>query len=169
MRIFLTGFMGAGKTTIGRRLGERLQLPFVDLDESIEERSNLRVRDIFDRWGEAEFRRRELETLTALVERPELVVATGGGTVTVEAARRLLRASGVTVWLNPPFATIVERIGGLGKSDRPLFRSELQAWELYRARLPAYRACDVQVDIAPRESEDEVVARIELRVSETLR
>lgn len=164
MRIFLTGFMGSGKTSVGRRLGDRLGLPFADLDQAIEERAGAPVREIFERRGEPEFRRLEAEMLSELVASPELVLATGGGTVAAAPARRLLAASGVTVWLNPPFATIVERIGGLGKLDRPLFRDETQAWELYRARLPAYRTCDVQVDVAPRETVDEVAARIELRV-----
>jgi shikimate kinase len=157
--------MGAGKSVVGERLSERLGLPFADLDREIEARAGATVRDIFARGGEAEFRRLELETLQALVERPDLVLATGGGTVTVEAGRRLCGESGLTVWLNPPFSTIVGRIGALGKSDRPLFRDEVQAWELYRARLPAYRRCDLQVDVGPGETAEEVAARIALWVA----
>jgi len=164
MRIYLTGFMGAGKTAVGRVLGARLGLPFADLDEEIERRAGLSVREIFERGGEPEFRRLELATLAELIERPDFVLATGGGTPAVEATARLLETSGVTVWLNPPFATIVERIGALGKANRPLFRDELEAWRLYRSRLPAYRASDLRVDVAPGETEDEVAARVALLV-----
>jgi shikimate kinase len=90
------------------------------------------------------------------------VVATGGGTVTFEANARWVRANGVSVWLNPPFATIVSRIGALGKQDRPLFRDEVQALALYRERLPAYRQADVTVDVGPGEQPEEIAARIAL-------
>lgn len=169
MRIFLTGFMGAGKTSVGRALGGRLGYPFADLDELVERAAGRAVRDIFADCGEAEFRRLEHRTLGELVERrdlPDLVVATGGGTVTQEPCLRLLAATGLTVWLNPPFATIVERVGALGKEDRPLFEDETQAWALYRSRLPAYQLCDLKVDVAATESADEVAARIELLVAE---
>lgn len=165
MRIYLTGFMGAGKTSVGRALSERLGLPFADLDEEIERRTGSTVREIFERGGEPEFRRLELETLAELLQRPDLVLATGGGTTSVPAARRLLASSGVLVWLNPPFGTIVERIGGRGKETRPLFRDEVQAFELYRSRLPAYRAADLKVDVAPGETPEEVAARVALLVS----
>jgi shikimate kinase len=164
MRIYLTGFMGAGKTSVGRTLSQRLGLPFADLDEEIERRSGATVREIFERAGEPEFRRLELETLGELVQRPDLVLATGGGTPAAPAARRLLGSTGVLVWLNPPFATIVERIGALGKETRPLFRDEVQAWELYRSRLPAYRASDLRVDVASGETPEEVAARVALLV-----
>lgn len=164
MRIFLTGFMGAGKTTIGRHLGARLGLPFFDLDVQIELRAGTSVREIFESGGEAEFRRLEHETLQELCERPRLVAATGGGTLTVEANRDLIARSGLSVWLHPPFATIVERIGGAGKQDRPLFQNEVQAWELYRQRLPTYQGCDLRVDVEASERAEEVAARIALMV-----
>ncbi|HEX6862863.1 MAG TPA: shikimate kinase, partial [Thermoanaerobaculia bacterium] len=86
--------------------------------------------------------------------------ATGGGTVTFEANARWIRANGVSVWLNPAFGTIVGRIGGLGKRDRPLFREEAQALALYRERLPAYRQADLTVDVGPAEQPEEIAARI---------
>lgn len=164
MRIYLTGFMGAGKTSVGRTLSERLGLPFADLDEEIERRTGSTVREIFERAGETEFRRLELETLAELVQRPDLVLATGGGTSAAPAARRLLTSSGVLVWLNPAFSTIVERIGARGKETRPLFRDEVQAFELYRSRLPAYRASDLKIDVGPGETPEEVAARVALLV-----
>ena len=162
MHIFLTGFMGAGKTTVGRSLAARLELPFVDLDHEIEARAGTTVREIFERHGEAEFRRLEHETLRELAERPALVAATGGGTITFEANRELMRRAGVSVWLHPSFATIVGRIGGQGKESRPLFEDETQAWELYRRRLPASETADLKIDVDETEGPHEVAARIAL-------
>lgn len=165
MRIFLTGFMGAGKTTVGRSLAARLELPFVDLDHEIEARAGATVREIFERHGEAEFRRLEHDTLRELCEGPALVAATGGGTITFEVNRELMHRAGLSVWLNPSFATIVGRIGAEGKTNRPLFADETQAWELYQRRLPAYETADLKVDVEETEAPGEVAARIALIVS----
>lgn len=165
MRVYLTGFMGSGKSSVGRHLARRLGSRFLDLDEEIERRAGLTVREIFERHGEPEFRRLESEALRATSEYPggeDVVVATGGGTVTFEANARWIARHGVAVWLNPAFATIVARIGGLGKQDRPLFRDEVQALALYRERLPAYRKADLTVDVRPGERAEEVAARIAL-------
>jgi len=164
MRIFLTGFMGAGKTTVGRHLARLLALPFADLDEEIEMGIGMTVRQIFEQRGEPEFRRLEQEYLTMLCGRPELVAATGGGTVTVRANRELIGRAGLSVWLHPPFSILAERIQAEGKEDRPLFRDETQAWNLYRERLAAYRRCDVRSDIEANEKAEEVAARISLIV-----
>jgi shikimate kinase len=162
MRVFLTGFMGSGKTTVGKLLSDRLEVPFVDLDREIELRAGLSVKEIFERGGEALFRRLEQEALASIVGRPDAVVATGGGTVTVDRNLRLLEEGGVSVWLDPPFSVISERIGALGKEDRPLFQTEAQALELYRRRLPAYRRSDLRLAVGPGEAPEEVAARLVL-------
>jgi shikimate kinase len=162
MRVFLTGFMGAGKSTVGRLLALRRGAPFVDLDAEIEARAGAPVREIFARHGEPQFRAWEREALHQAVARPDVVVACGGGTLVDEDNLALARTRGVTVWINPPFAVIARRIGGRGKRDRPLFDDETQALELYRRRLPAYRLADVTVDVDPAESAAEVAARVEL-------
>jgi shikimate kinase len=166
MRIFLTGFMGSGKSTVGRRLAERLGAPFIDLDEEIERRAGMTVREIFERHGELAFRQMEHEALRATLELPDVVVATGGGTMVFERNFRLIQAGGLSVWLNPPFATIAARIGTLGKRDRPLFQDERQALALYRERLPAYQRADLTVDAGSGEGPEEVAARIALRIGE---
>lgn len=168
MRIFLTGFMGAGKTTVGKHLAGDLALPFFDLDEEIERRVGMTVREIFEQRGEPEFRRLEHEHLAMMCAQPKLVVATGGGTVTVEANRELIERTGLCVWLHPPFAVIAQRVQSMGKEDRPLFQSEVQAWSLYRERLAAYRRCDLRVDIEADEKAEEVAARIALIVRKRL-
>jgi shikimate kinase len=169
MRIFLTGFMGAGKSTIGRLLARELSLPFLDLDDRIEATAGCTVRQIFEQHGETGFRRLEHEMLHRVCKGPDVVAATGGGTVTVPANRDLLHAAGCTVWLHPAFATLVERIGAEGKADRPLFRDETQALALYRARLPAYELADVTVPVERDESAEEVAARIVLLLARETR
>lgn len=164
MRVFLTGFMGSGKTTVGRLLATRLSLPFVDLDEAIERQAGLAVREIFALHGEPVFRQLEHEALRSILELPDVVVATGGGTVAFEGNARLIRSSGLSVWLNPAFSTLVARIGALGKADRPLFQDEVQALALYRQRLPAYRRSDLTVDVGPRDEPEEIAGRIALLI-----
>lgn len=166
MRVYLTGFMGSGKTTVGRSLAARLGVPFLDLDQEIEQRAGMPVREIFERFGEPAFRQMEQDALRDTALWPDAVVATGGGTMAYEANARWMRTNGLSVWLNPAFATIVARIGGLGKEDRPLFRDESQALTLYRQRLPAYRRADLTVDISPAEEPAEIAARIALLLAE---
>ncbi len=164
MRIYLTGFMGSGKTTVGRKLAERLTVPFVDLDHEIERRTHKTVRELFEAEGEGAFRRLETEALRATQAYPDVVVATGGGTVAFAGNLNLIRQAGISVWLNPAFQTIADRIGAAGKRDRPLFKDETQALGLYRERLASYRTADVTIDVAPGESAEEVAARLELRL-----
>ena len=160
MRVVLTGFMGAGKTTVGRRLSEISGVPFVDLDERLESRFGASVREIFARQGEPVFRAAEREELERALEPDPAVVATGGGTLTFAANLELARERGLVVWLHPTFATIARRVGGLGKTDRPLFRDETQAFALYRERLPAYAGADLKVDIGDDEPADQVAERV---------
>ena len=148
MRILLTGFMGAGKTSVGRRLAANLGWPFIDLDEEIEKLAGESVREIFEHVGEGRFREVEARVLAESMRPDPVVVATGGGT------------------LNPEFATLTRRVGGRGKEDRPLFRDEATVLPLYRERLPAYALADLKVDVAPGESVEEVAARIGLLVAE---
>ena len=162
MRVYLTGFMGCGKTTVGRLLALRLGVPFVDLDGEIERRAGMTVREIFAGQGEPAFRQLEAELLRETFNLPDVVVSTGGGTMVTEANARWIGANGLSVWLNPPFATIVARIGARGKTDRPLFKNEVQALSLYQERLPAYRRADVTVDVTPVERPEEIAARIAL-------
>lgn len=160
MRIYLTGFMGAGKSTVGGRLAGKLGWPLVDLDREIERRAGASVREIFAESGEGVFRDLEHAALRDTESQPSVVVATGGGTIAFPRNLALLRRLGISVWLRPSFATIRERIRGPGQKARPLFENQEQALELYRQRLEAYRAADVTLDVGPQEDAASVAERI---------
>ncbi len=166
MRILLTGFMGAGKTSVGRRLAANLGWPFIDLDEEIEKLAGESVREIFEHAGEGRFRELEARVFVESIRPDPVVVATGGGTLTFPRNLAAARSAALVVWLNPEFATLTRRVGGRGKEDRPLFRDEATVLALYRERIPAYALADLKVDIAPGESVEEVAARIGLLVAE---
>lgn len=116
--IALVGLMGAGKSTIGRRLAKRLGLPFVDADDEIERSSGYTIAEIFDRFGERAFREGERRVIVRLVEGPPQVIATGGGAFADEASRSLILERCIAIWLDADIETLVERLGRRG--HRPL-------------------------------------------------
>ena len=134
--IVLVGFMGAGKTTVGRLLAGQLELPFTDADAVIEERAGCLVPQIFTRRGEAGFRALEHETIASLVAGPPAVLALGGGAVEHDGTRRVLLAAEV-VYLHVPYEGALARVGG--DDGRPMLRRpDLAA--VYARRLAAYEA-----------------------------
>lgn len=166
-RIFLTGFMGAGKTAIGRPLAVELGWEFVDLDEMVAAEAGRSVAQIFAAEGEAGFRRRERAALAALLDRRRLVVATGGGTLADPRGAELVRGRGLVVWIKPPFAKLAERVEEAGPGSRPLYRDRQRARRLYRQRLPSYRQADLVITVAGDDPVERVVRRLvaELGVS----
>lgn len=142
-RIYLVGFMGSGKTAIGRRVAERLEVPFVDLDAEIERTSGQTVRTLFEAPGEAAFRQREKLFLEGTESLPDAVIATGGGCYVREENRRSIAHLGTAVFLDVPFSRIFSRLAG--KTDRPLFEGPEQAARLYAEREPFYRMASVHV------------------------
>lgn len=152
-RVFLVGFMGAGKTTVGRLLARRLGWSFADLDESIEAASQRSIPDIFSGEGEPAFRQYESEALDGLLsqagEEP-VVLALGGGT-TAQAANRdaIAKAKGLTVWLHCPLEELRRRCDEM--TNRPLFEDASQFHQLYETRLPYYESADFRVDASPRD------------------
>ena len=151
---FLVGFMGSGKTTVGRALAARLGLSFVDLDERIARHAGKSVRDIFDQEGEDAFRARERAALVAL--EPELhdgaVIATGGGACTDAAARAFMQAHGTMVWLDVPLETIERRVPRDG--SRPLFGDRATLDALYRERRGGYATAGLRVEVDALPPED---------------
>jgi thiamine-phosphate diphosphorylase len=152
-RVYLVGFMGSGKTAIGRRVSERLSVPFVDLDTEIERTSGRTVRAIFDELGEPAFRERESAFLAGTEAIRDAIISTGGGSWIPEPNRRAIARLGVAVYLDVPFDAIRARLAG--KVDRPLFGSAAQAAALYEEREPFYRMAPVRVSLTGRESIDE--------------
>jgi shikimate kinase len=147
-RFFLVGFMGAGKTTLGRGVADRMRLPFVDLDRAIEESSGMSVLEIFEREGESGFRRRESDALARLIEKPDpFVLATGGGAFTVPENRDSMKAAGVVVWLDVPVEEILTRIEGVPDGERPLWKSKQEVRSLHERRRSAYEEADHRLDL----------------------
>jgi shikimate kinase len=164
-KIWLVGFMGSGKTTVGRILARRLALPFFDLDAEIEAASSMPVRAIFETEGEAEFRRRERAYVEGSLAIPEGVFAAGGGTFVAEANRRAILREGVSIFLDVPFEVLVSRVPA--KADRPLFGDAAQARRLLEERRPFYRMATISISLTGGESAEgsaeELLRRLEER------
>ena len=145
--VVLVGLMGAGKTTVGRRLAARLGLPFHDADAEVERAAGITVAELFARYGEAEFRRGEQGVIRRLLSGPPIVLATGGGAFMDEATRAVVRRQAVSVWLRCPLDVLERRVGG--RHHRPLLREGrprdvLSA--LMTRRHPVYAEADLVVD-----------------------
>jgi shikimate kinase len=159
MKIYLVGFMGAGKTTIGRELAARVEAPFFDLDELVEAAEKMSIKDIFGQHGEPYFRKRERDILRSTHYLEDAVVATGGGTFTFEENIQFIQSEGFSIFLSAPYALLRNRIGDKA-AERPMFRDDVAAHELYNSRLRFYKMCDVTVDIREEETPSEIVERI---------
>lgn len=168
----LVGFMGSGKTTIGRQLAQHLGWRFLDLDERIEERAGATIAGIFEKLGEAAFRDLEFEQLRRSLEEAisgavPSVIALGGGTFVQPRNLELLRAvckptdaprEGFVVWLDCPVDQLFARCVTMG--NRPLFRDETSFRKLFEERLPFYRMADFQIDSSgePRAVAERILA-----------
>ncbi|MGH9458770.1 MAG: shikimate kinase [Thermoanaerobaculia bacterium] len=159
MKIYLIGFMGSGKTTIGRELGRRLGVPFFDLDDLVETSEGMSVKEIFGAKGEPYFRRRERDLLrtTKWVERG--VIATGGGTFTFDENIQFIKSEGLSIYLSAPFAVLHGRIGEKA-AERPMFRDDAATLELFQHRLKYYRMADMTLDLRDDETVREAVERL---------
>ena len=160
MRIFLVGFMGCGKSSIGRHLARHLSLSLLDLDSRVEERGGITIREIFELHGEDAFRDLEHRCLCEIEQEDDLVIATGGGSFVFERNREIINQLGTSVWIRPDFENIVSRMSEQGKRKRPLFQNPEQAGALYRERIPAYRRADIEIHVSPEETARQVAARI---------
>jgi shikimate kinase len=152
-RIVLTGFMGAGKSTVGPLVARRLGWEFLDLDDDIVAAAGLSVAEIFARSGEGAFREAELSAATRAASRERLVLATGGGAFTVPATRAVLQRGALTVWLRCALDTLLGRIRADG--SRPLAANRATIGALLEGREPSYALADLTVDttsVAPEEA-----------------
>ncbi|MEO0392403.1 MAG: shikimate kinase [Pseudomonadota bacterium] len=155
--IVMVGLMGAGKSSIGRRLANRLGLPFVDADNEIEKAAGCSISEIFDRFGEKAFRDGERKVIARLMEGPMQVLSTGGGAFMDDDTRALIADQGVSIWLRADLDLLVQRCSR--RNTRPLLKSGdpreiLQ--KLIDERYPVYGESDITVDAGDRDHEDTV-------------
>jgi shikimate kinase len=145
-KVFLVGFMGSGKSTVGPLVAERLGWEFVDLDQEIELEQGRPIREIFDHQGESEFRRIETKHLRSLKNRASCVVALGGGAFVQEVNRPIVTELGVSVFLDCRLEVIRARCPADG--TRPLFERPEAINDLYASRYPIYQKSDISIDVS---------------------
>lgn len=166
--IVLVGMMGAGKSSIGRRLAKKLDLLFVDADAEIELAAGMPITDIFDHHGEDYFRAGEARVIARLLDRGKQVLATGGGAFMNPATRAKIAATAVSVWLNAEPGILLQRIRR--RSDRPLLRTadpEATLKRLIEERYPVYAEADIVVhsrDVPHEVIVEEIIAAVAARL-----
>ena len=145
--LVLVGLMGSGKSTVGRRLAQRLGRPFRDADDEIENAAGMPIPDIFETYGENEFRALEQRVIARLIEQPPHVLATGGGAFMNDATRLLIKEKAVSIWLKAELPVLLDRVKK--RNNRPLLmnrdpRKVLS--ELMEIRYPVYAEADYTVE-----------------------
>ena len=157
--VVLVGFMAAGKSKIGSRLAERLELPFTDLDRTIEEQYGCSIADLFKERGEGEFRKAETAQIKRLLTGAPHVIAVGGGAFVNSVNRDALNRAARTIWLDTPFELILARLQR--STARPLAanKSESELRSLWAQRRPAYEAAQLRIDTSDADVE-RIVGRI---------
>jgi shikimate kinase len=155
--IVIVGMPGAGKSSVGRKLAARFAVPFFDADEEIETAAGMSIEQIFERYGEAEFRKGERRVITRLLEQPVHVLATGGGAFMDPETRELIRTKAISIWLRADLATLLERTSRRG--GRPLLKQgdprEILE-QLLVTRAPVYAEADVTAESNIRPAEETV-------------
>lgn len=153
--IYLVGFMGSGKSTIGKRLAETIGVPFVDLDDDIEAAAGRSIADIFANEGEAAFRDAEHAALRArATSGGAAVVALGGGAFTFARNRDLLQGAGHTVWLDCPYELAHQRVAGF--EHRPLAKDPVRFRALYDQRVADYSLAEIRIPVTTDDPSDAV-------------
>ncbi|MEM6413282.1 MAG: shikimate kinase [Pseudomonadota bacterium] len=145
--IVLIGMMGVGKTTVGRRLAPRLNLPFFDADEEIEKAAGMSVSELFASHGEASFRKGEAKVIKRLLDGAPIVLATGGGALTNAQTRSLIQERAVSIWLQADVDVIMKRVSR--RPTRPLLNTEnprATVEKLLKDRELYYQAATITID-----------------------
>ena len=156
--VVLVGLMGAGKSTIGKKMAAMLDLPFFDLDTEIENVSRMSVTELFSSYGEPEFRDLERRVMQRLLEGGSMILATGGGAFMNEQTRENIASAGISVWLNAELDVLMERV--LRRQDRPLLKNDdprAVMQKLMTERYPVYSTADLS--IISRDEKREVIAQ----------
>lgn len=160
--IYLTGFMGAGKTTVGEKLAEKLNLPVLDTDQEIIKKRNMSIKEIFEKHGETFFRQAETEILKELPTK-DVIITTGGGIVIADENRKWMKTLGTVVLLHADLNIIYERVHY--DTNRPLAskKTKEELIELYQSRVNFYKDCSLEVDTSNKKIDeivDEIIARL---------
>ncbi|MGL5448125.1 MAG: shikimate kinase [Rhabdaerophilum sp.] len=160
--IVLVGLMGAGKTSVGKRLAQKLSLPFIDSDHAIEEAAGMSIPDIFKERGEAEFRSGERRVIARLLSEPQQVIATGGGAYMDAETRLKIRGRSISLWLKADLHVLMKRVQR--RADRPLLANadpEATMRDLITRRYPIYAESDVTIHSGDQSHDVMVQAVIE--------
>jgi len=166
--VVLVGMMGAGKSTIGRRLASRLRLPFLDADTEIEAAAGMSIPDIFESHGEPHFRDGEARVIARLLDNGPVVLATGGGAFLREETRNRIRDKAVSIWLKAEADIIMRRVKR--RADRPLLKTADPAGTVERLigeREPFYQHADLMIwsrDVPHEKIVDECIEALHLRL-----
>jgi len=164
--IVIVGMPGSGKSSVGRKLAARLAIPFHDADSEIETAARMSIEQIFESFGETEFRQGERRVIARLLEQPMHVLATGGGAFMDPETRALIKAKALSLWLRADVATLFDRTAR--RTDRPLLKTANPHQTLERMlaeREPLYAEADIVIDSDNRPA-DETVERVLKALSE---
>ena len=166
MKIFLLGLTGAGKSTIGKLLANKLSYPFIDLDDVIKFETRKSIEDIFETEGEEKFRKIESDFLRKVASTDRRVIATGGGTPCYHNGMEFIKKTGLSLFLYTPVELVTDRLFGLSSSQRPMLKGktkdELQDFLLnkFNERLPVYAQADFSIDTNLGETPEKVAAML---------
>jgi len=163
--IVLVGMMGAGKSSIGRRLAQRLGIGFVDADAEIEAAAGMTIAEIFANYGEPDFRSGEARVIARLLDHGQQVLATGGGAFMNAETRAGIRQNGVSVWLKAEFDVLMKRVKRRATADRPMLQGDpaQRIRHLMDERYPVYAEADITVvsrDVSHETIVNEIVAAL---------
>ncbi len=160
--IYLVGFMGSGKSTVGKLLAEKLGLKFVDIDKEIENEEGMKIKDIFERKGEKYFREYEKRMIERFLDSNNMVISTGGGLGADIENMRKMKEKGIVVWLDTPLETVLKRCKQ--DNERPLLkkgRKEIE--ELFNSRKKIYAQSNIKINTegkSPYQIVDEILSKI---------
>lgn len=170
--LVLVGLMGAGKTSVGRKVAQTLQLPFADSDHEIESVSRMTVPELFEAYGEVEFRALEQRVVTRLIAEGPAVIATGGGAFMNADTRAAIRANGISIWLKADLDTLMERVAR--RQNRPLLKTpdpRAVMRKLMDERYPVYAEADVTVtsrDARHTIIASEIIEAVDAKLSQSM-
>jgi shikimate kinase len=161
--IYLLGFMGSGKSSVGTLLAQELRWPFIDLDATIEAGQGTSIREIFERAGEPFFRQLEQAALLEVSKKEPAIISLGGGTFVQRANFDFIRErGGVTIWLDCPLEELWQRCATM--DNRPLFRDRESFSQLYAQRLPYYRQAQFRISTEGRHTQEIVKEILRLKL-----